>query len=196
ARSVNDTPDAFRDFLLEVTFGNEFGISYNRVRKWDGDIAIYLPVTAYPELNKELDRIIDELNNLSEKITLDRVDSRSESNFIVFFGNSDTYVSDYEPNAAGRTEANYGLFWTHWDGRYRINEGSLYVDMFRVEDPERRKHLLREELTQAPGLMNDTDRYPESIFYGSWTCTTSYSEMDRQVIKFFLSSGDKAGMGR
>jgi len=186
----------FQEYLLEITFGNEFGATYSSVRKWEDDIKIYVPITRYRELNEELDRIITELNGLNGAISISRVDSLSESNYVVFFGKPDSYVSEYEPNARDRVEANYGLFWVYWNANYEIYRGSLYVDVFRATDPACRNHLLREELTQSLGLMNDSNRYSDSIFYGSWTCTTEYSELDREVIETFQSAVIDAGMDR
>ena len=47
----------------------------------------------------------------------------------------------------------------------------------------KKKHLLREELTQSLGFFNDSWLYPESIFYQGWTDVTEYSEMDKEIIK-------------
>ena len=45
-----------------------------------------------------------------------------------------------------------------------------------------RRHLLREELTQSLGLMNDSNQYPESIFYAPWTDVTVFADIDRMLI--------------
>jgi hypothetical protein len=46
-----------------------------------------------------------------------------------------------------------------------------------------KKHILREELTQSIGLLNDSMKYPNSIFYQGWTFPTEYTELDKEVIK-------------
>ncbi len=45
-----------------------------------------------------------------------------------------------------------------------------------------RNHLLREELTQSLGLMNDSPRFPHSIFYGGQSNDTTYLPIDRQLL--------------
>lgn len=186
----------FSEYFLEVAFGAEFESDYSNARKWEEDVRIYVPDTSYPELMEELDRVIKELNNYSEGISLKQVSEQSESNYIIYFGDADTYVSEYESNAEDHIENNYGLFWIYWNSGYEINEGSMYVDVYRTEDLDCQKHLLREELTQSLGLMNDSDKYSDSIFYKDWTCNTSYSEMDEKVIETFQSSDIEAGMER
>jgi hypothetical protein len=37
------------------------------------------------------------------------------------------------------------------------------------------------ELTQSLGLLNDSWKYPKSIFYQGWTTTTSFSKMGKEV---------------
>jgi hypothetical protein len=67
------------------------------------------------------------------------------------------------------TGTNFGLFYAYWNGSYEIYKGSMYVDLERTPTPEAKRHLLREELTQALGLMNDIQQEPESLFHGYWT---------------------------
>ena len=48
---------------------------------------------------------------------------------------------------------------------------------------DERAHLIREELTQSLGLLADSARYEDSIFYQEWTTTNRYSPLDRAVIE-------------
>jgi hypothetical protein len=63
----------------------------------------------------------------------------------------------------------------------------MYVDIKRTKRDDAQKHLLREELTQALGLSNDSYDYPESIFYQGWTETTEYTELDKDVIRMMYN---------
>jgi len=180
-------------YFMEISFGNESGQRYSNLRKWEQDIRIFVPDTTYPQLMEELTSIIDEINDLSSTILLRRVNSMETSNYVIYFGDAGTYVSDYESNAAGFVDDNWGYFYIYWDS-FEINRGSMYVDVTRAEETECRKHLLREELTQSLGLMNDTDDYTNSIFFQSWTCTTSYAELDRKMIDYILRPELQPGM--
>jgi hypothetical protein len=46
----------------------------------------------------------------------------------------------------------------------------------------RKKHVLREELTQSLGFGNDSNNYTDSIFYENFSSDTEYSEQDKLVI--------------
>ena len=58
----------------------------------------------------------------------------------------------------------------------------MYVDIFRA-NIEAQKHLLREELTQSLGLARDSPEYTESIFQSSWTTTTEFAAIDKELIR-------------
>jgi hypothetical protein len=63
----------------------------------------------------------------------------------------------------------------------------MYVDIERTKSRDAQRHLLREELTQSLGLINDTYDYPESIFYQGWTETTEYAPIDRELIQMLYN---------
>jgi len=181
--------------FVDIVFGNEFGNDVDRLRKWRRDISIYVPELPAPFLQNELDSIIREINGLSETIMLQQVQREADANMIVFFGDGATYVREYEEQAAGLTESNRGLFSIDWNRQtYEISRATVWVDTVNETDPDCLRHILREELTQALGLANDTDEYPESIFYSVYTCTPAYSELDKTYLVDFLSPSLRAGM--
>ena len=61
---------------------------------------------------------------------------------------------------------------------------------------ETRSHVIREELTQALGLMRDSNSRPDSIFYQEWSPLTEYSDIDREVIRILYLDDVAAGMTR
>lgn len=185
-----------QEYFLAISLGSEMANIPEQVKKWDQDLLIYTAGTVESELDQELDRIIDEINQLSEGIQLQRVSRQDESNYLIYFGDRHTYVNEYEPNAAALVNNNFGVFWIYWDSGFNIYRGSMYVDTERTETLDCRKHLLREELTQSLGLMQDTGDYPTSIFYSLWTCGDEYAPVDRQLIRWQLSSEIEAGMTR
>ncbi|EKU98914.1 Protein of unknown function (DUF2927) [Leptolyngbya sp. PCC 7375] len=190
--SVEQTNEIL-DYFYEVALSSEFGESTGKVIKWETDIKIFISGQYPTYLDVELTKIIDELNQLSESIQLTRTASKEESNYLIHFGSAAEY-SDIEPNAKPYVDDNWGLLWVYWDGNGEIYQGSMYVDVLRATDEDAQKHILREELTQSLGLLNDSYKYPESIFYQKWTETTEYSAIDQQIIKILYSDKVKANM--
>lgn len=85
------------------------------------------------------------------------------------------YVSEYVPG-------NIGFFRVTWNSSGEITRAIVLVASDVTTQPER-THTVREELTQALGLMQDSYRYRESIFYQGWTTFPRYSNMDKAVIR-------------
>ena len=182
-----------QQYFLDVALGQEFGTGNSKLKKWTQDISIYVDHNDQDELIEELDSIILEINELSNSIQLTIVSDASEANYRIFLGPADDY-KDFEPNAAPYISQNYGLFWLYRDSQSVIYRGSMYVDTERTTELSCQKHLLREEMTQSLGLMNDSFEYSESIFQQDWTCTTEYSAEDKMLIQYILNPELTANM--
>ena len=163
------------EYFNEVVMNTEFDGSRSNAFKWKKDMKIYVEGEYSSELNSELDRIVGELNEIINTIEIEVVTNRCEANMFVYFGTPEGYNYNHPGVSRSRLESNWGYFLVDSKG------GSMYVDIYRANDQEQ-KHLLREELTQSLGLFNDSNKYPESIFYQDWTTTTEYAQIDRELI--------------
>ena len=163
------------EYFKQVTMGREFDSDKNYIKRWNTDVKIFVEGTSVNELNLELDRIVSELNDIIDPINFEVVSDRSEANMFVFFGSYTEFHNQYPSISLSKLESNWGLF------SAGVNNANLYVDIYRANSEEQ-KHLLREELTQSLGLFNDTDDYPNSIFYQGWTSTTEYADIDKELI--------------
>jgi hypothetical protein len=88
---------------------------------------------------------------------------------------------------------NYGFFWTNWNADGEIYWARVLISTTEVT-PQERAHLIREELTQSLGLMNDSYAYADSVFYQEWTDVTEYSPADKRVIGMLYSDLVSPGM--
>ena len=99
------------------------------------------------------------------------------------------FVIKIDPIVIPYSGYNFGLACLYSDNNNTWYKGSFYVDVVRCdwfppnEAIQMKKHILREELTQSIGLLNDSMKYPNSIFYHGWTFPTEYTELDKEVIK-------------
>lgn len=163
------------DYYNEVVMNTEFDGQNEKALKWTTDMKIYVTGQPSPELLSELKRIVGELNDIINPIDLVIVNSKSDANMIVYFGSANNFANMYPSLDRNRLENNWGYF------TVGVNTGKMYVDITRANNEEQ-KHLLREELTQSLGLLNDSYKYPESIFYQDWTTTTEFAPIDRELI--------------
>ena len=137
---------------------------------------------------KTVNQVIDDLKSLT-RLDIQLVDS--EENIYLSFlpeKNFKGILKQYRP-------VNYGFFWTWWKPDYYIYQAVILISTTKINQVER-EHLIREELTQALGLMKDSARYQESIFQASWTRTTTFTPLDKAVIKILYDPRITPGMTR
>ena len=173
---VKDRSQETRSYYDEIVFNTEFGGRRETAYKWKTDLKIYIDGEKPDYLVQELKDIVSELNGIINPIELKIVSTKSEANYFVYFGDHQDFKAKYDLLFPSRLDHNMGYFEVYYDS------GNMYVDLYRTTDKEAHKHLLREELTQSLGLLNDSYDYPESIFYQGWTTTTEYAPIDVELI--------------
>nr|WP_290228192.1 DUF2927 domain-containing protein [Trichocoleus desertorum] len=182
------TPEQI-SYFLEVTMGGEFGASAPRVRKWQGPVKIKIHGSPTSEDLRTLQAVIQDIEGLTEGLQL-QMDQDNPNLEIYFVPESD--FRRYEPNYQ---PLNYGFFWTHWNEQNTIYNARILISTVGVSQKER-SHLIREELTQSLGLMQDSSRYPDSIFFQGWTDPTEYSEIDKALLRMLYRPEIQPGMTR
>lgn len=182
------TPEQI-SYFLEVAMGNEFGQSSPIVKKWQGPVRIKVHGTPTSEDWQTLQAVIQDLAGLTNGLQLQIVQDNPNME-IYFVPESD--FRRYEPNYQ---PLNYGFFWTHWDNQNTIYNARILITTVGVSQKER-SHLIREELTQSLGLMQDSSRYQDSIFFQGWTDPTQYAEIDKALIQMLYRPEIQPGMTR
>ncbi|HAS40970.1 MAG TPA: hypothetical protein DCS93_10840 [Microscillaceae bacterium] len=184
-----------KNYFKEIAIGSEYGRG-KKIVKWTRDMKIFVMGDKIPEMEQELDKIIKELNQLVRPIRIQRVYNKSQANFYVFFGTVGQYLKKVESNAGRYARRNLAMFYVYYGRQGTVTKGSMYVDTYTMKAKNTRKHLLREELTQALGLMNDSYKYPSSVFYQKFSRSTRYTKIDKQIIRLLYSNQIKPGMSR
>lgn len=166
------------EYFDEIAMYSEFSDSRRMSPfRWTTDMKIYVDGEKPDYLILELNHIVTELNNLIDPIQIRVVDQKQDANYNIFLGSKTEFADRYSSIDKNKLERNWGYFELY------PNSGVMYVDLERTSfNYDAQKHLLREELTQSLGLLNDSWKYPESIFYQGWTTTTEFSEMDKRLI--------------
>jgi hypothetical protein len=177
------------DYFYEIAFGAEFGSSTDVLHKWKNDIRIKVFGTPTDVDLSTLNQVVDELNDLMTSLSVEIVDG----NFFeieMHFAPEATFKT-LDPNYA---PTNMGFFWTWWWDN-AITDARILISSVGITQKER-SHLIREELTQSLGLMNDSYRYENSIFQQAWTNTIEYDPVDEAVIKLLYDPRIHSGMTR
>ena len=180
-------------YFKEVALGFEFGDVSAITRKWGTPMRVFVGGQTNDVLRDELATIVDEINALAtDGFSVALAPDSVQSNFYVFLGPGSRYAALY-PSQSNFIEGNWGLFSVFWNGRNEINRGHMYVDSERP-DIKAQRHLLREEFTQSLGLARDASIYPLSIFLSDWSTTTTYADVDRDLIRLLYHPKMRTGL--
>ncbi len=170
------------EYFKEIVCHNEYDHRV-QINRWEQDVQVAFIGFKDAYLEKEIVLILEELNSLIESIEIQRVEKPEKANLIVFMGNWQEYTRTWAPQVQPLSPDTRGAFWVATNGKGLIQRGRIWIDGPALTRPSSKKHILREELTQALGFFNDSDLYPDSIFYQGWTLTQSYSDLDRALIR-------------
>lgn len=183
------------DYFKDIALGFEFGSASDVTRKWNTDVIIFVDGETNPVLLNELDVILNDLNALipDSEIELRLTDNEPGSNFFVFLGPGSEY-GEINPSAANFVDSNFGLFFVNFNSANYITSATMYVDTRRAAGLNQR-HLMREELTQALGMAQDSPRFQDSIFQSSYSGTaTEYNRFDEAVIRMLYHPNMQTGL--
>lgn len=183
------------NYFKEIALGFEFGNASDVTRKWNRDIRIYKGGVESEMLDNELDDVISDLNELISRdgVELSLTSDSTQANVYLFFGPGRQFGELYPP-AADFTDSNFGLFFVRFNASDFLTNAWIYVDTERPAEKNQR-HLLREELTQALGMAQDSPRFDDSIFQVSYsTSVTEYSKYDEAVIQLLYHPEIRTGL--
>jgi len=184
--SKSDYTDNEIEYFTEIALGSEYGSNVQVIRRWDSDIKIKINGNPNEKDLQTLNQVISDINEIiGDKINLSLVDSNQNID-INFVPLSDFSICNAAPG-------NYGYFNCKWSNNV-IYECDICIATDDVLLQEERSHMIREELTQSLGLMNDSLGYRDSIFYEEWTYTQKYLEIDKKMIEILYSDKIKPGM--
>jgi hypothetical protein len=182
------SPEAIA-YLLDVALGSEYGNAEPVIRKWQSEIRIQVRGNPTPDDEHTLNQVIQELSNLTGLPF--RLDEANPN--ITFYFVPEAEFSSYEPKYV---PVNMGFAWVGWSHDNVMQSARILITTEGITQIER-NHLIREELTQVvSGCMKDSNRYPDSIFYQPWTHTTTFSQLDQDVIRLMYQPEVTPGMNQ
>ena len=192
--SFQSSADSFTqeeiEYFTEIALGAEFGDEVPVIKKWTDNIRIKIDGEPTETDIQTINGIVNDLNELISGINIKLVEERE--NLTITFSPESNFA-EIDPNYV---PTNYGFFWALWhDDNFVIYDVSILVASADITQQER-SHLIREELTQSLGLMNDSNKYKDSIFYQEWTDVKEFSEIDKAVIKLLYLKKIKPGMSK
>lgn len=177
------------NYFLDIALGTEYSESSNIIKKWEGDLRIKVIGSPTSQDMDTLRTVISEINNLTSGINLKIVDSKP--NVKIHF----VPVSEFKRYEPNYQPGNDGYAWVNWNQNNVIYSSNILITTTGINQKER-SHLIREELTQSLGLLKDSYKYKNSIFYQPWTDTNKYSQLDKTLIQMLYRPEIRPGMSK
>ncbi|MDA7763042.1 DUF2927 domain-containing protein [Crocinitomicaceae bacterium] len=147
--------------------------------KWNKDIYMHLYGNYNIENKSEVMTVIKELNRLISPRRIHLVKNAKRANSFIYFGS----ITDYNKHSKSGLKLD-GKYYGHFNilaHKQEIQRAYIFINT-HDSGRKRQKHVIREEITQSLGFINDTYDYPESIFYQGYSEKTYFSEMDKKII--------------
>ena len=176
------------DYFMEIALGAEWGDLGQRIRRWHkAELTVSVLGTPTEADWRSLQQVSQELEQWTG-LQFNLLANASISDIEIHFAPEAEFprlLPSYRPG-------NKGFFWVWWNDQ-GIEHATILIDSQTI-DEQARAHLIREELTQSLGLMQDSWRQADSIFYQGWTTTSSYAAIDTSVIAMLYHPQVRSGM--
>lgn len=176
------------DYLIEIGLSSEFGDSRSSVVKWIRDVRIRTAGSPTEADLAALDATIADLNRLIDSVEVLRVSSEPAELTVHFVPQAE--FRSVLPQAEPRND---GFVWINWNSARQLTSGTVLIRSDRIEQ-RTRSHLVREEVTQAFGLLSDSFAYSESIFQQQYTDVIDYAAIDEVIIAMLYRPEVRPGM--
>ncbi|WP_411896238.1 DUF2927 domain-containing protein [Winogradskyella sp. A2] len=186
------------DYFNEVALNAEYDVSPNRITKWTKPMKLF--IIKEKELSYEVSLIkntIEKINNLvKDEFYIQLIDDPKKCNAIIFLMEKERLeplmpdlFENIEYDINGLADIGFDLETFH------ILDARIFIDI--LQPKESIETTILEEITQSIGLMNDSEKYPDSVFYENKLdsiITVDYSKMDIEIIKMLYHPKMKPGL--
>lgn len=177
------------DYFVEVALGTEFHSSGAFIAKWETPVKIAVQGSPTKADTDTLNSVVSEINAIVGSQLMTIVADADQANEQVIFAPHNQFA-DILPEYV---DGNLGYFYFWFGKPQSIVRATVLITTDSVSQQER-SHLIREEVTQSLGLAQDSNTYPDSVFYQPWTAVTSYAPIDKRLIKMLSLPEVKPGM--
>jgi hypothetical protein len=177
------------DYFEEIVLRREYGGGEfdGVVCRWEQPVYVDITGEYTTEDYDWLISHIDYLNSMDGVPDISVVETGG--NFHIFFEPLDQLPNDIP----SYVEGNWGFISLNWNSNGQVTKATMGIAT-DVTSQVQRNHLILEEFTQGFGLLNDSDKYADSIFQMEWTEIQSISVLDELLVRMLYSPAVEAGM--
>lgn len=181
------------DLFINISLGSEFGNGLKLTKKWKKKMKVFFNKKENTVLFNEINLIVNEINYLTtDGFKIEIVEDVNDANMVIYFGEKEEFAFKFGVPISNLLD-NSGFVSVNINNNREIENGIVFIDSKRTTLIDQ-KHLIREELTQGLGLLNDILYHKESIFYNEHIPVTEYSNYDREIIRLLYNPKIITGM--
>ena len=182
------SPENAAAYFEEIAFASEYGGDCGAIRKWTRRASLHAQGNCTVEDMAALHRAMQGINAVDGFPGISLTNGLADIE--VYFVPLDE-MGRYVP---GYVQDNWGFFETTSDAAGI--SGARIAIASDVTSQTERNHLIFEELLQSVGLMQDSSRYEDSIFYGGWTTVQQPSALDWELLRLLYLPQVAHGMAQ
>jgi hypothetical protein len=182
----NDTVEYFKEIALQAEYSTKSKRREHPI-KFYNDINILIEGQTDNSSCKYVEKVIKELNQLITPVKLRILKSKRGANLFVFFGTEEEFISAYPVFKSKKNLRGTVGYCIVRSSNHKIQNLFVFVNTQKANTSNLLKHVIREEITQALGFPNDSEKYPTSIFYDKKSNVTEYSVLDKRLIEFLYN---------
>jgi hypothetical protein len=193
-----------RAWVETVTLGPEFGGDGKITARWAKPIGLSV-MKGDQAARKDMLDLIPALNEAltpaGAPISL-LEDGDPSAELKVYFTELSEFDAIGQQHGFPYVQGNWGYFYMFWNENREIQQGYVLLATDQLSGPSLR-HFTFEEVTQVLGLSNDSELFPDSIFYSNGSdggAATELSPLDRKLLSFFYKhvppGSDKVKLGQ
>ncbi len=199
--SPNDYEKKLIEYFNEVALNTEYNDNPQKTIKWDKNMIIFI----YKEKEqknqiKVIEQTIHKINKLvKDGFRIELTDKKIKSNAILYLCKRET-VAQLDPEFHKLIDEDFaGLTYVEFEwSNYTIHNALIYID---IEEPlEIQKSVILEEITQSIGLLGDSEKYSNSIFYEYQMLdsinNSEYSQIDTDIVRLLYDPKMKPGLNK
>ncbi len=182
------------EYYREIALNSEFGVRDGKVHKWKDKVLLYI----YPGSDAEkyggfIKEHIDALNSIEGFPGIVLTEESDVAALTLEFVSRDKMKMVLSEAGKSNADANGYVTVTWYNANGCIFKGNIYIVCEADSGDEDVKHTILEEITQSTGLMNDSFKYEDSIFYQGYSTAGQLSETDWLILRIHYSGDIESG---
>ena len=184
--------EALLPYYKEVALGAEHGTVDGKLHKWVRPILLYVrPSSDAEKYEYYIQELIARIEAIPGFPGVTRVVNAEAAELTLEFvtaAEMNEITGQYNDPALGYAHVSW------YNSTGALFSGSIFIVREAESSEADVLHALTEEFTQALGLLNDSYKYSDSIFYQGYSVITEFSPEDLIVLKLHYAVEFSAGM--